>query len=110
MKILLRLVIIFFLTCVCFYDLPRQDLPILLIDNDTVTIAIHEGFFHKGTIPNRLNNPGSLSFAHQPYATEDVTHFAHFDKAFNGWYALMVQINKLHREHKPLKKLWTYLK
>jgi hypothetical protein len=63
-------------------------------------IAHEEGDDRVGTVPQRLNNPGDLLFAHQPFAAPHaitgkdgkVRVYAEFDTAEHGWQALERQI------------------
>jgi hypothetical protein len=63
-------------------------------------IAQLEGFFHPGTVPARLHNPGDLMFAHQPGAEAcpirgidgRTRTYAEFPSDDLGWQALERQI------------------
>jgi hypothetical protein len=63
-------------------------------------IAHEEGADRVGTVPQRLNNPGDLVYAHQPNAKPHpitgkdgkVRIYAEFDTPEHGWDALERQI------------------
>lgn len=55
-------------------------------------IAVFEGFFQTGTLPNRLNNPGALIYIGQSKAVKDKSGFAHFLTKEDGWNALYYQL------------------
>lgn len=72
-------------------------------------IARKEGWYKRGTLPQRLNNPGSLVFAHQRGATRHKSGFAQFGSSVLGWNALQRDVeNKLQRK-KSLRLAWAYL-
>lgn len=73
-------------------------------------IARMEGFYVKGSLPQRLNNPASLVFAHQRGASRDHSGFARFATVELGWSALERDVKlKLVRKI-PLHRGWEYLK
>ena len=72
-------------------------------------IAKQEGYSKNGSLPRRLNNPGSLVFAHQHHATRHHSGFAQFDTALAGWQALDRDISSKLRRHIKLHKGWKYL-
>ncbi len=72
-------------------------------------IGIKEGFFKKGTLPNQLHNPCSLSYAGQAHAVKGRRGFAAFDRDEMGWNACMLQIMRLRARKQHLNKLWPYM-
>lgn len=67
------------------------------LDKLVYAIAVQEGFFTVGTLPNRLNNPGDLEFAGQLNATAHpvpgrTTPYAEFISAQAGITALYRQV------------------
>lgn len=57
-------------------------------------IARYEGFYKKGTISQRLNNPGNLIYVGQKGATKvPGSRFAKFNTPQDGWDALKGQIS-----------------
>lgn len=73
-------------------------------------IAKEEGFYIKGTVPNRLNNPGDLIYVAQPDAKAHpitgrdgkVRLFAEFPDPETGWSALKSQLQRNLRKHPKL--------
>jgi|ERR1700675_768350 len=65
-------------------------------------IANAEGFFKKGTLPNRLNNPGDIK-SHSAHAYPGQKGLYHGYVIFNtsaaGWMALLNQLDKVIEGH-----------
>lgn len=76
----------------------------------SIKIATREGFYHKGTLPARYHNPGSLVYNHQRNAIKGgYHHFAIFKSDEDGFRALLLNIHFLRSRHRQLNSVWTYL-
>lgn len=73
-------------------------------------IARHEGFYHAGSLPQRLNNPGSLKYVGQAGAVRDHAGFARFPSAEDGWAALQQDVEGKYARGIPLRHAWKYFK
>lgn len=60
--------------------------------NFSEAVAKKEGYYNKGTLAHRLNNPGNLRFAGQPGAVADPSGFARFPSKEAGFNALRKQL------------------
>jgi len=56
-------------------------------------IALSEGYWVRGSLPQRLNNPGALIYVGQDNSIKDSSGFAHFTTPEAGWNALKWQLN-----------------
>lgn len=73
-------------------------------------IAGQEGFFKRGTLPQRQNNPGALIYRGQPRAKRGNRGFANFERAGDGWRALRNDLLAKREQGIKLNKGWKYLK
>lgn len=76
----------------------------------TYKIAKMEGYYVPGSLPRRINNPGSIVFAHQRGARRHSSGFAQFATVELGWEALARDVEGKVRRGIPLRKAWKYLK
>jgi len=92
-------------------SLGSKDVPTSCLDRPGVVYKIsrQEGWYKNGSLPRRLNNPGSLVFAHQHHATRHHSGFAQFDTALAGWNELDRDVTYKLRHHIKLHKGWKYL-
>lgn len=72
-------------------------------------IARREGFFHPGTLPQRLNNPGSIKYVGQVGASPGPHGFAMWDSAIEGWSALERLVAHKRETGENLRRAWAYL-
>lgn len=94
-----------------------ESLPVCYGDNVPVLeryIAVREGYFIEGSLPNLLNNPGALVFANQKHATpglvgSDGSTFARFRSKKDGWRALDLEVRAKLASRK-IQKSWNYVK
>ncbi len=78
------------------------------------SIAKREGYYHRGSLPQRMNNPGALVYAGQPDATRGAVGregnvYAKFKDPESGWAALEALVRK-RMASGTLNKAWRYLK
>jgi hypothetical protein len=59
----------------------------LTVEELTEASAVMEGWELEGSLVQRLNNPGALSYAGQNYATRTPEGWARFDTPVHGWEA-----------------------
>lgn len=76
-------------------------------------IARKEGFYVKGSIPQRSNNPCALVFTRQRGAVPGPKYrngyYARFKTAAAGWAACQADIQSKLERGIPLKRAWKYL-
>ena len=72
-------------------------------------IAKREGFFVRGTLPWRMNNPGSLVYVGQLHAQRGDRGFARFNTPQDGWMALEKDLRRKLLRGVRLNRAWEYL-
>lgn len=73
-------------------------------------IAVMEGFYVKGSLPQRLHNPGALVYTGQVHAWPSrVRGFAYFFTDADGFEALRVDLLGKLKRHMSLRRAWEYL-
>lgn len=72
--------------------MPSRDVFSEGIRDFAVAIATAEGFYIRGTIPQRLNNPGDLKASSVPSIGKDAHGHLEFRSAADGWLALHRQL------------------
>ena len=92
-------------------SLGSKDVHTSCIDKRSIVyhIARSEGFYKRGSLPNRLHNPGSLVYARQHGAVHHRSGFAQFATNQEGFEALDRYVSSKLRRHIKLHKGWKYL-
>lgn len=73
-------------------------------------ISVREGFYKRGSLPQRYHNPCALVYAQQPGAIPGVRGFAWFVSDPDGWAACYRDIQHKAVVHHDFHRAWEYLK
>lgn len=84
---------------------PCENRPVLV-----EKIALREGYWKSGTLPERLNNPGSIKYVGQPGTSLGPRGFARYDSVLEGWEDLERLINRKRAASANFRKAWPYLR
>ena len=76
----------------------------------TEHIALHEGWYRAGSLPQRLNNPGAIKYAGQAGASLSVHGFAHWDSPLEGWAELERLVARKRAAGADFRRAWAYLR